>query len=402
MTQSSRYSVVAIALHWAIALAIIGMIFLGWNMDDSENLFQLHKSIGITILILTIARIVWRLMNPVPPLPAEMKPIEKTASHFVHWAFYGLMFLMPLTGWLLVSTSYEFDVPTVLYGLVSWPDIPGVGFLANEDGHEVVEFVHSKLAWVAIVLLGLHVAGAVKHEFDGGEGVLKRMLPGLFGGDTEKPSPPPRGFLIAFGAAIGVFLLVAFVPKLFSGSASTATTANPVSAQSTDITPNWSVDHDQSSISFSGTHDGSEYEGEFKSWSADIQFDADNLDAARALVTVQMMSAEANKKLYTDSLRSAEWFFADQYRTATAELSNFRRLDDDDEYVADLTLTIKDKSVTVPFNFELDIDEDEARMKGEATVQRKPLDLGQKSDASGDWVGEDVLIDVEVRASRAG
>ncbi|MGB3627711.1 MAG: cytochrome b/b6 domain-containing protein, partial [Henriciella sp.] len=94
MTQSSRYSVVAIALHWAIAFAIIGMIFLGWNMEGSEDLYQLHKSIGITILILTIARIIWRLINPVPPLPAEMKPIEKTASHLVHWSFYGLMFLM--------------------------------------------------------------------------------------------------------------------------------------------------------------------------------------------------------------------------------------------------------------------------------------------------------------------
>lgn len=400
MTQSSRYSAVAIALHWAIALAIVGMIFLGWNMDGDESLYQLHKSIGITILILTIARIVWRLMNPPPPLPAEMKPIEKTASHLVHLGFYGLMLAMPLTGWLLVSTSYKFDVPTVLYGLVSWPDLPGVGFLANEDGHEAVEFVHSKLAWVAIVLLGLHVAGAIKHEFDGGEGVLKRMLPGLFGPKPAKPSPPPRGFLAAFGAAIGVFLLIAFVPPLFSGSGSAAPSTDGEAGQAGTVEANWVVDHAESGIWFSGVHDGNEYEGSFSNWSADIQFDPDDLESSRSLVTIQMLSATANKKLYTDSLRSAEWFFADQYRTATAEISGFSRVDDD-EYTADLTLTIKDQSVTVPFNFELDIDEDEARMKGEATVQRTPLDLGQQSDPSADWVGENVLIDVEVRASRA-
>ncbi|MGB3624837.1 MAG: YceI family protein, partial [Henriciella sp.] len=202
--------------------------------------------------------------------------------------------------------------------------------------------------------------------------------------------------------AIGVFLLIAFVLPLFSAGATNSISEGSQTSRAAEITPNWTVDHDQSGIWFSGTHDGSEYEGEFGDWSADIQFDPDNIDDARALVTIQMMSTEANRKLYTDSLRSAEWFFADQYRTATADLSNFRRMDDDDEYVADLTLSIKDKSVTVPFNFELDIDEDEARMKGEATVQRTPLDLGQKSDPSADWVGEDVLIEVEVRASPAG
>ena len=118
MTETSRYSAVAIALHWAIALGILGMIWLGWNMDNNESLFQLHKSIGITILMLTIARIVWRVMNPVPPLPAEMKGWEKTLSSAVHYAFYGLMILMPLTGWLVVSTSYEFDIATVIFGTI--------------------------------------------------------------------------------------------------------------------------------------------------------------------------------------------------------------------------------------------------------------------------------------------
>ncbi len=397
MTQSSRYSAVAIALHWAIAIGIIGMILLGWNMDDSEFLFQLHKSIGITILMLTIARIVWRLMNPPPPLPAEMAGYEKTASHLVHFGFYALMLAMPLTGWLLVSTSYNFHVPTVLYGLISWPEIPGVGFLANKDGHGAVQFVHSKLAWVALGLLALHVAGAVKHEFSAEEGVLKRMLPGLFG-KSEKPAPPPHGALIAFGAAIGVFVLIAFVPSLFSGSSSTS----PSSGENTagpGISPNWDVDYDASEIRFGGTHDGSEYEGEFKSWSAQIQFDPDNLDAARVHVAVQSASAEANKKLYTDSLRSAEWLYAPQYPEATVDLSSFRRTGDE-TYTADATLTIKQKSVTVPFDFELEIDGDEARMTGQTTVERTPLELGLQSDPNAEWVGEQVHIEVEVRASR--
>lgn len=398
MPYSARYSAVAIALHWVIAAGIIFMIGLGWNMDDSESLYQLHKSIGITILLLTVARIVWRLLNPPPALPSEMKPWEKTLSHGVHVAFYALMLLMPLSGWLLVSTSYDFDIPTVLFGLVSWPDIPGVGFLSNEAGHGVVEFVHSKLAWVAIIMLGLHVAGAVKHEISAEEGVLKRMIPGLFG-KTSQPSAPPRAFIAAFGAALGVFILIAGVPALFGGGSGNASPATEAPAGSS-IEANWTVDPSASSIAFSGTHEGSTYRGEFNDWSAEIQFDPAQLDAARARVTVRTGSVEVNRKLYTDSLKSAEWFNVSQYPQATVELGNFRQTDDG--YIADATLALKDSSVTVPFAFTLEIEGDTATMQGSTSVERTPLNLGQQSDPGADWVGETVNITVEVRASRAG
>ena len=102
MTRSPRYSAVAIALHWAIAFGLLFMIWLGWNMDGKESWFQFHKSVGITILILTVARIVWRLMNPPPTAPTDLKPWENKASHAVHIGFYALMVIMPLTGWLTV------------------------------------------------------------------------------------------------------------------------------------------------------------------------------------------------------------------------------------------------------------------------------------------------------------
>ena len=95
-TRSPRYSAVAIGLHWAIAGMLLGMIWLGWNMHgpdgrEIEWLFQLHKSIGITILLLTIARVIWRVKNPPPPLPEEMQSWEKTASHAVHMVFYACL-----------------------------------------------------------------------------------------------------------------------------------------------------------------------------------------------------------------------------------------------------------------------------------------------------------------------
>ena len=398
MPYSTRYSAVAIALHWVIAAGILFMIWLGWNMDENESLYQLHKSIGITILLLTVARIVWRLLNPPPALPHEMKPWEKTLSHGVHIAFYGLMLLMPLTGWLVVSTSYNFDIPTVLYGVVSWPDIPGVGFLANETGHGAVVNVHSKLAWVAIGLLGLHVAGAVKHEMSAEEGVLKRMSPGLFG-RTGRPSAPPRAFVAAFGAALAVFIIIAGAPVVFGGNAS-STASQAAGPASEGMEANWAVDYDASTIAFNGTHDGATYRGTFNDWSADIRFDPDDLAEARADVTVRTGSATANKKLYTDSLRSAEWFNVSAHPEARVTLSSFRETGNG-SYTADATLRLKESSVTVPFSFDLEIDGDQAAMTGTATVARTPLNLGQQSDPSGDWVGEDVSIEVTLEASRS-
>lgn len=397
MSHSARYSAVAIALHWLIAAGILGMIALGWNMDGNEDLYQLHKSIGITILILTVARIVWRVMNPPPPLPSEMTGWEKTLSHGVHVAFYALMILMPLSGWLYVSTAYDFDIPTVLFGAISWPDIPGVGFLSNAAGHGVVEFVHSKLAWVAIVLVGLHVAGAVKHELSAEEGVLKRMIPGLFGKTDQPAGAPPAAFLAAFGGAAALFLVIAALPMLGGGSNSAS--ANGASA-SGEIEANWAVDQSASSISFSGTHDGSAFTGSFGDWTADIRFDPEDLAGSQVSVTVSTASATASKKLYTDSLKSAEWFNVSAYPQATVSLSNFQEAGDG-SYTADATLTIKENSVTVPFTFDLTIEDGVADMTGTAEVMRTPLDLGQKSDPSADWVAEAVGIDVVVKASRA-
>ena len=397
MTRSPRYSAVAIALHWAIAFGLLFMIWLGWNMDGKESWFQFHKSVGITILILTVARIVWRLMNPPPPAPTDLKPWENKASHAVHIGFYALMVIMPLTGWLTVSISYDFDIPTVIFGLVSWPDIPGVGFLSNEIGYAIISNIHSKLAYVLFALLALHVAGALKHEFGPEEGVLKRMLPGLFG-KTGKPAPPPHGFLVAFGAAIAVFAVIAFVPKLFSAPAGPqANGGGAPEASDTSLQPNWAVDYDQSSIVFTFTHDGQTYEGSFGDWNADIEFYEDDLAASEVLVTVNTGSAETPKKLYNDSLKSAEWFGVSSFPEATVHLSGFEKTADG--YTAEATVAIKENEVTVPFNFTLDEKGGATVMTGNTSLERKPLDLGQKSDASAAYVSEAVDIDVRVTAS---
>ncbi len=390
--RSPRYTAIAIALHWAIAIAIVFMIWLGWNMHENEAWIQFHKSIGITILILTIARIIWRLLNPPPALPAGMKPLEKTASHVIHIGFYALMLALPLTGWLLVSTSFELDVPTVLFGAVSWPDIPGLGFLKNEAAHEAVEFVHAKLSWLILGLLALHVAGALKHEFTDEEGVLKRILPGLFG-QTAPPHLPPSGFVAAFGAAFAVFAVIAGSPVI------TAALKPAPQAVAASFASSWDVDHDASSIAFSGLYEGNPFTGSFGTWQATIDFDPQAPELGRVLVSVHTGTVSTNQKLYTDSLKSPEWFHVAAHPVAAVEITNISPAQQG--FDATANLTIKGISVEVPFTFRLEIDGDTATMAGHATLQRRTLDLGQKSDPGGEWVGEDVRVDVTMRALRS-
>jgi len=187
MTETAtqnRYTLVAITLHWLIALGIIGMIALGWIMGDIEDraqqyaLIQLHKSFGITILLLSVARLVWRLMNPPPPEP-PMPAWQILTANAVHVAFYALIIIMPLTGWIMVSASPT-GIPTKLFQTIPWPHLPFLSSMshdAKEAFHGPIEFVHSKLAWVIIVLIVVHVAAALKHQFIDRDNVLHRMIP---------------------------------------------------------------------------------------------------------------------------------------------------------------------------------------------------------------------------------
>ncbi|MBA4801090.1 MAG: cytochrome b [Euryhalocaulis sp.] len=185
MTGTRRYNAVAMTLHWLIAIAIIGMIFFGWwagdlpNSTQKLNYFQIHKSVGLTILVLSVARLIWRLTHKTPPYPEQMKAWEKTAATAVHWAFYVLIIAMPLAGWLMVSSS-PLGIPTRFFFLFEWPHLPilpGLPRDTKETLDAVFENVHSKMAWVILALLALHVGAALKHQFVERIDLLQRMIP---------------------------------------------------------------------------------------------------------------------------------------------------------------------------------------------------------------------------------
>lgn len=184
--SSSRYGAVAMTLHWLMAAMILFMLGLGLFMTslDEANpltfpLFQLHKSIGLTILMLVIARLAWRLANPVPALPPVMAKGERILARLVHAVLYVLMIAIPLMGWAAVSAA-ALAVPTVWFGLFEWPHL---WFLADlpRARKQVIDgqlaTFHSLLALPLLVFVSLHTAAALRHHFKNRDDVLKRMLP---------------------------------------------------------------------------------------------------------------------------------------------------------------------------------------------------------------------------------
>ncbi len=181
-TIGGRYSGVAIALHWLIALNIAILLVLGWWMnewvpDHSRQQDQIqwwHVSFGVTLLLLVVARILWRLTHRPPPLVGGMASWERGLARWVHVLLYILLLAQPLLGWALMSSRAE---EISLWGL-SVPALPGVPVHDRAVSGPLKHLHVYWMIWVYVVALFVHVAAALKHQFDG-HPVLWRMVPSL-------------------------------------------------------------------------------------------------------------------------------------------------------------------------------------------------------------------------------
>lgn len=170
------YGLVAQLFHWAIVVGIALQYTWAWRADQTDSIrteYQLivqHKSIGMTVLALAILRILWRLFNRPPALPDGMKRWERFAAAFTHWALYGAIMAMPITGWIYSSAA---GYGAEFYGLLDIPDLVGTSEALESVFHEI----HELLGIALLVLIGVHVAAALQHHFVKKDDVLKRMLP---------------------------------------------------------------------------------------------------------------------------------------------------------------------------------------------------------------------------------
>jgi cytochrome b561 len=184
MPHDTRYTRIAVTLHWLVALLMIVNVALGIAADELPDdwvrpVIDTHKSIGITVLGLVLLRLLWRAGHPPPPLPIRYARWERIASHAVHGLLYASMLALPLSGWLHDSAWKDAAThPMQLFGLFEWPRIGLVSRIepvAKEALHTTLGIWHTGLGYALYGLLALHLAGALKHQFIDGERELQRM-----------------------------------------------------------------------------------------------------------------------------------------------------------------------------------------------------------------------------------
>lgn len=178
--DAARYSTVAIVLHWLLGLSIFAMFAIGVYMSDLPfsptrlKLYNYHKWAGITFLILSVLRLLWRLLNKPPALPKAIEQAMPTwqtkVYHATHYALYALFFAVPLIGWAYSSAA---GFPIVLFGVLPLPDFMSV----DKEFAKQIKELHEISAFALLGLALLHIGAALKHQLIDKDGLVNRMLP---------------------------------------------------------------------------------------------------------------------------------------------------------------------------------------------------------------------------------
>jgi cytochrome b561 len=178
--QAARYSMVAIVLHWFLGISIFAMFAIGIYMSDLPfsplrlKLYNYHKWAGITFLILSVLRLLWRLVNRPPALPKAIEQAmpewQTKVYHATHYALYALFFAVPLIGWAYSSAA---GFPIVLFGVLPLPDFMSV----DKEFAKQIKELHELSAFALVGLALLHIGAALKHHFIDKDGLVSRMLP---------------------------------------------------------------------------------------------------------------------------------------------------------------------------------------------------------------------------------
>jgi cytochrome b561 len=171
-----HYTSTAKTLHWLMAVLLFGLLALGFYMQDLPlspeklKLYSWHKWAGVSVFLLVLFRLAWRATHRPPALPASMPKLMQLAAHAGHLALYGLMLVIPLTGWLMSSAK---GFQTVWFGILPIPD------LLDKDKAlgDLLQTVHMSLNLLFVAVIVGHIAAALKHHFIDRDDILSRMLP---------------------------------------------------------------------------------------------------------------------------------------------------------------------------------------------------------------------------------
>lgn len=377
----SRYNNIAISLHWLMAFFIVGMLAVGkymTHLDETDplrfTLTQWHKTFGILILLLAVVRLCWRLTHRSPAHPANAPKWEHVAAKLSHIGMYALLFIAPITGWMLVSVS-PLNIDTLLFNTIPWPHLPWLHNLADKASavHQYEEF-HEWATGAMIALLLLHIAAALKHHFIDKDNVLTGMLPSRDARTGRSMLGVIALLVLSVGGAVFGY------GKLNSAGVQLSSGNSVVSAVATVMGGNAKINFVDSSVS--------------------AQINPDSLDTSSLIATVPTASVTSNNQQVQGSLPDTDWFDSANHPEARFESSNITALPDTPfngtgSLNVEGVLTIK--GISQPQTFTLEIVETDGNTiaTGEFIVDRTAYNLGMSSQPSGEYVGNEVTVAFE-------
>lgn len=390
---ADTYGSVTKFFHWATVLLIATVIPLGivahdWPIDpDSLGtkalLFSAHKTVGVTIFFLALARILWALSQPKPHPVSPDSRLQHWLAETVHWLLYGSLVLVPLTGWLQHSAADG-------YAPIWWPFGQNLPFVPKDtELAALFAGLHLTFERVLILALLLHVAGALKHHVIDRDATLRRMW---FGRTQVEATPRPAGKLAPVAGA-----LVVWAAAIGVGAGLGVYTQSSQAAQVAELQAGpsgWDVQEGE--IGLTVTQFGNTVSGRFGEWVAAIEFsETPDGEGRHGTADVQIAIGSLSLGSTTDQALGADWFNADAFPTArfTADLL---AAEGEGTYRADGTLTLKGETVPVSFPFSLGIDGDMAEMTAELTLARRDFGIGTAETT----VGYDVEVEITLTATR--
>lgn len=392
-----EYGLIARLFHWLVAVLILGLLPVGLFMNGMENsplkfeIYALHKSFGMLVFFLGLGRILWRFISPAPDHLETHAHWEVTLAGAAHFWLYVCMIGMPLTGWLM-SSAGEFPVP--FFG-VQLPYLIG----KDQAMLELFGEVHEILGYTLLFVLGLHMAGALKHHVIDRDDTLIRMA-----WRKEGVLLPALVVLVAgFSYAISGYALLGKVmtksaPLAASGQTVQQSTTGPATAAALGE-HGWAILPDISRLQFQAVLYNAPFTGEFGDFDGKIIFNPDDLSTAKADITVRLSDVSTGDADRDSNIVGAEWFDTALFPVARYVTRHFEKAEGNN-YVAVGDLTIRDQTMPLVIPFTLDIENNTAHMKAEIELDRTAFGIGQGQWADEATVKHDVKVMIDLKATQ--
>ena len=384
-----RYSSFAIYLHWLIAIAILCLLISGWSIHYELwgskqfifQLFQWHKSIGVVVLFLVFFRVVWRIKKQPPPLPKKLQ-LQRAKIKRGHLLMYSLMIIMPLSGWILVSTNPQ-GIPTILFGVFDWLHLrlPKSFF----DPAKAVHFYSAIIISAAVIG---HVSIAIKHQFDGIE-LLKRM-------QSSKLIFLAILSSVAFLAWLSTFI---FQDENINNDINNNNLKEIVISNSNEnshtrnITEKTVIDSftEGNHITYSGKHAGNDFTGRFTHWQLYTDLNLEGQSMSQFNLSIKAGETDTGSKLYDKTLKEYDWFNVESFPEIYFKANEAEFLSSDEVKIKG-EFTIKE--ITKPLEIVLSIKNN--FLNTQFVMKRSEFNIGQDADPDAEWVTEEIEVQAQI------